>query len=86
MFETTADYPVTLHDSLNAIRDGLPPSQTINIEDVLNYQGGVSSSMAEQLESLTRHLSVMEVAVEDEITEDDFQGSYMFPIRKESKC
>lgn len=74
MFETTADYPVTLHDSLNAIRDGLPPPQTINIEEVLNYQGRISSSMAKQLESLTNHLSSMEDAVEEDITEDDFLG------------
>lgn len=74
MFETTADYPVTLHDSLNAIRDGLPPPQTLNIEEVLNYQGRVSSSMAGQLENLTDHLSSIEHAVEEDITEDDFLG------------
>lgn len=33
--------------------------------------------MAGQLESLTRHLSSMEVAVEEDISEDDFQGSFL---------
>ncbi|KAI0058213.1 hypothetical protein BV25DRAFT_1919577 [Artomyces pyxidatus] len=76
---STATYPVTLQETLMAIRESLPPSSpAVNIETVLTEQEDVSTTMAAQLESLASHYDQMEGALKDieggeQFDEDDLQ-------------
>lgn len=82
-FDATADYPVTLQDSLDAIRGSLPPAPTVKAEDVLRRQGNIAKDMAGLLHSLTEHLDKMEDAAnegEQDFTEDDYQGEFIYDI------
>ncbi|THH20742.1 hypothetical protein EW146_g697 [Bondarzewia mesenterica] len=65
VFVTTADYPITLHDTVTAIRKALPTVQAVNIEDVLISQENISTAMAGQLESLAVHYDQMEGALRE---------------------
>ncbi|TFY70472.1 hypothetical protein EVG20_g2531 [Dentipellis fragilis] len=66
IMNTTADYPTTLHNTLTAIRDGLPRvDEQVSIERVLTDQERVSGTMAEQLESLAEHYDKMENACKE---------------------
>ncbi|KAA1467537.1 hypothetical protein DENSPDRAFT_251101 [Dentipellis sp. KUC8613] len=66
VLNTTADYPTTLHNTLTAIRDGLPRiDEQLSIERVLTDQERVSGTMAEQLESLAEHYDKMENACKE---------------------
>ncbi|KAI0049771.1 hypothetical protein FA95DRAFT_1604088 [Auriscalpium vulgare] len=72
-------YPVTLEESLVAIRNSLPPLEpVVNIEKILTNQDHISTTMATQLESLTSHFHQMEMALQDieageEFAEEDLQ-------------
>jgi len=68
----TGAYSTTLHDTLNAIRDGLPHTQKIEIQKVLKAQEQASISMAEQLESLAAHYSQMKSALKESESGDVF--------------
>jgi len=68
----TGAYPTTLHDTLNAIRDGLPHTQKVEIQKVLEAQEQTSISMAEQLESLAAHYGQMKNALKESESGDVF--------------
>ncbi len=78
---TTSDYPTTLHNTLTAIRDGLPRvDEQVSIERELTDQERVSGTMAEQLESLAEHYDKMENACKEHehgeaFVEEDLLGN-----------
>ena len=76
----TASYTATLHETLGAIRDALPPDEpVVDVEEILSTQVHWTTEMAHQLVGLAEHFEKMEVALKDseageKFGEDDIQG------------
>jgi autophagy-related protein 17 len=76
----TASYTVTLHETLGAIRDALPPDKpVVDVQEILSTQVHWTTEMANQLVGLAEHFEKMEVALKDseageKFGEDDIQG------------
>ena len=76
----TASYTATLHETLRAIRDALPPDKpVVDVQEILSTQVHWTTEMANQLVGLAEHFEKMEVALKDSeagerFGEDDIQG------------
>ena len=76
----TASYTATLHETLRAIRDALPPDKpVVDVHEILSTQVHWTTEMAHQLVGLAEHFEKMEVALKDSeagvrFGEDDIQG------------
>jgi autophagy-related protein 17 len=76
----TASYTATLHETLRAIRDALPPDKpVVDVQVILSTQVQWTTEMANQLVGLAEHFEKMEVALKDSeagerFGEDDIQG------------
>lgn len=76
----TASYTATLHETLGAIRDALPPDKpVVDVQKILSTQVHWTTEMANQLVGLAEHFEKMEVALKDseageKFGEDDIQG------------
>jgi autophagy-related protein 17 len=76
----TASYTATLHGTLRAIRDALPPDKpVVDVQEILSTQVHWTTEMANQLVGLAEHFEKMELALKDseageKFGEDDIQG------------
>ncbi len=76
-----ASYTATLHETLGAIRDALPPDKpVVDVQKILPTQVHWTTEMANQLVGLAEHYEKMEVAQKDseageKFGEDDIQGT-----------
>jgi autophagy-related protein 17 len=76
----TASYTATLHETLRAIRDALPPDKpVVDVQKILSTQVHWTTEMANQLVGLAEHFEKMEDALNDSeagerFGEDDIQG------------
>jgi autophagy-related protein 17 len=76
----TASYTATLHETLGAIRDALPPDKpVVDVQKILSTQVHWTTEMANQLVGLAEHFEKMEDALKDceageRFSEDDIQG------------
>ena len=76
----TASYTATLHETLGAIRDALPPDKAVvDVQKILSTQVHWTTEMANQLVGLAEHFEKMEDALKDseageKFAEDDIQG------------
>mgnify|MGYP002403732033 CR=1 FL=1 len=81
--EQTADYPSSLNNTINSLRDSLPVAPKVPIltqmQDVLIAEDTIIASMAEKLESLAVHYDNMAGALKESeageaFSEEDLQG------------
>jgi hypothetical protein len=83
----TASYTATLHETLRAIRDALPPDKpVVDVQEILSTQVHWTTEMAHQLVGLAEHFGKMEVALKDSeagvrFGEDDIQGTQSCIVR-----
>jgi autophagy-related protein 17 len=76
----TASYTATLHETLRAIRDALPPDKpAVDVQNILSTQAHWTTEMAHQLVGLAEHFEKMEDALKDseageQFGDDDIQG------------
>lgn len=77
----TASYTATLHETLRAIRDALPPDKpVVDVQEILSTQVHWTTEMANQLVGLAEHFEKMELALKDseageQFGDDDIQGN-----------